>query len=115
MDRTQESGVSTNWERVGECQFRAELEGPDGDRRIEREYFVCQDKVVEVDKLFKAGRPVAVFRSLVGPHALGTEVGQDEDLEEPLKELAFEGSDLQLIEEFNVSVEVFEDRPFEEE
>lgn len=99
--------IETEWTKVGDRHWRAYLRAPGLDRDIVHEYLGTTYTVVEVDKLFEEGKPVAVFRSEIDPEVVGAP-DNEEELAETLRTYAFDGEHLQLTEEFEASRDVFE-------
>lgn len=98
--------IDTGWDKIGTGHYSGTIEYED--KKIIHEYFVCPHRVVEVDKLFRSSRPVAVFRATIDPDKIGISSDSSEDeIQEKLRDLAFDGPELQLTEEFDVSVEAF--------
>lgn len=103
-----ESGVvETEWERVSDKHFKAILRLPQFERRYVQEFLICEYQVVEVDKLFEEGEPRAVFRESLTSEQL-PEIEDLNELEEYLREMAFDAPELQVREQFEASVEAFE-------
>lgn len=98
--------VETSWEEIGEKHYRATLEAEKMDRRMVHEYLICEYVVVEIDKLFEEGEPLAVFRTKMTADELGSFEDKAE-LVDRLQKLAFDAPGFQMVEEFDASVQTF--------
>lgn len=98
----------TEWNELGRGHYVGVVDGED--RRVEHEYVICGPNIVEIDKLFELGLPKAVFRSVHSPNEVGVSADDsEEEIQKQLKKFAFDGPEFQLAEEFEASVEVFEE------
>lgn len=98
----------TKWTEIDRGHYVGVVDG-DG-RRVVHEYLVCGAKVIEIDKLFEEGMPKAVFRSVLTPDEVGVSADDsEEEIQDQLRKFAFDAPEFQLVQEFDASVEVFED------
>lgn len=105
--RDRAEALVTRFKQTGNRTFKAVLEDQMLRRKIVRRYYWTRFNVVEVEVLMEHGVPVAVTRQVLGPDHFG-DVLDEENVREKLKTFALDAPELQLGDEFEGTVRLFE-------